>query len=48
MVDAFCCVNLDAGEEFYIFIISQFGIKFFSNIFFIEMNVGIATVYFTF
>jgi hypothetical protein len=29
MVVAFCCVNLDAGEIFGIFIMAKFGITFF-------------------
>jgi len=33
MVDAFCCVNLEAGEVFGIFIMAKFGIIFFEYIF---------------
>ena len=46
MVDAFCCVNLDAGETFGIFVMSKFEIIFFfPNTYLVKIYVDIAVVY---
>ena len=45
MVDAFCCVNFEAGEVFGIFILAKFGVIFLGRHFLLKYMFGFAVLY---